>query len=385
MSDEVITKKEILGLIAKVAALTISSYITMKWLMEALDPTSKQQAQAQDKAKKLMKSLGIDKDVKLNKHELMVASNLVEPAAMSHKWQDIAGLDSVVQELRDTVILPIQKRDLFAESQLTQPPKGVLLHGPPGCGKTMIAQATAGEAHARFINLDVSLLTDKWYGESQKLASAVFTLARKIAPCIIFVDEIDSLLRSRDTHDHEATAMIKAQFMQMWDGLETSTESVVVMGATNRPRDVDRAILRRMPATFHIGLPDERQRNSIFRRILGMERVQEDLDYARLAKLTEGFSGSDIREACRTASVYRMREFASSLDGESVEPNSVPKNFSNEDIHVNKSGGDGKSHEQKDLRSISTEDLLKAIGKLRESKLHCGFNGPKFASVGGLD
>jgi len=385
MSDEVITKGEILGLIAKVAALTISSYITMKWLVEALDPTSKQEAQAQDKAKKLMKSLGIDKDIKLSKHELMVASNLVEPAAMSHKWQDIAGLDSVVQELRDTVILPIQKRELFAESQLTQPPKGVLLHGPPGCGKTMIAQATAGEAHARFINLDVSLLTDKWYGESQKLASAVFTLARKIAPCIIFVDEIDSLLRSRDTHDHEATAMIKAQFMQMWDGLETSTESVVVMGATNRPRDVDRAILRRMPATFHIGLPDERQRNSIFRRILGMERVQEDLDFARLSKLTEGFSGSDIREACRTASVYRMREFASTLDGESAEPNSVPKNSSAEEIHVNKSGGDGKSHEQKDLRSISTEDLLKAIGKLRESKLHCGFNAPKFASVGGLD
>ena len=149
--------------------------------------------------------------------------------------------------------------------------------------------------------------------------------------------------------------------------------------------DVDRAILRRMPATFHIGLPDERQRNSIFRRILGMERVQDDLDFARLAKLTEGFSGSDIREACRTASVYRMREFASSLDGESVEPNSAPKNSSAEEIHVNKSGGDGKSHEQKDLRSISTEDLLKAIGKLRESKLHCGFNAPKFASVGGLD
>ena len=148
---------------------------------------------------------------------------------------------------------------------------------------------------------------------------------------------------------------------------------------------MDRAILRRMPATFHIGLPDEKQRNSIFRRILGMERVQDDLDFARLAKLTEGFSGSDIREACRTASVYRMREFASSLNGDIVEPNSVPKNSSAGEIHVNKSGGDGKSHEQKDLRSISTEDLLKAIGKLRESKLHCGFNAPKFASVGGLD
>ena len=134
-----------------------------------------------------------------------------------------------------------------------------------------------------------------------------------------------------------------------------------------------------MPATFHIGLPDEKQRNSIFRRILGMERIQDDLDFPRLAKLTEGFSGSDIREACRTASVYRMREFASSSE------NSVITNSSSEESHVSKSGGDGKIHEHKDLRSISTEDLLKAIGKLRESKLHCGFNAPKFASVGGLD
>ena len=111
MSDEVITKREILGLIARVAALTTFSYITMKWLMDALDPAAKQQAQAQEKAKKLMKSLGIKReDVKLTKHELMVASNLGEPASMCHKWQDIAGLDTVVQELRDTVILPIQKR-----------------------------------------------------------------------------------------------------------------------------------------------------------------------------------------------------------------------------------------------------------------------------------
>lgn len=389
MSDEVITKREILSLIARVAALTTFSYITMKWLIDALDPTAKQQAQAQEKAKKLMKNLGIkNDDVKLTKHELMVASNLVEPASMCHKWQDIAGLDSVVQELRDTVILPIQKRELFAESQLTQPPKGVLLHGPPGCGKTMIAQATAGEAQARFINLDVSLLTDKWYGESQKLASAVFTLARKIAPCIIFVDEIDSLLRSRDTHDHEATAMIKAQFMQMWDGLETSSESVVVMGATNRPRDVDRAILRRMPATFHIGLPDERQRNSIFRRVLGMERIHEDLDFSRLAKLTEGFSGSDIREACRTASVYRMREHGSLTDEDkrdcikSVLPDSDP---SSKTDALNSSSGDHKNEVQNNLRSITNDDLLKAVGKLRESKLHCGFIAPKFSGVGGLD
>ena len=149
--------------------------------------------------------------------------------------------------------------------------------------------------------------------------------------------------------------------------------------------DVDRAILRRMPATFHIGLPDERQRNSIFRRILGMERIQEDLDFSRLAKLTEGFSGSDIREACRTASVYRMREFASTLKADNAEINSALEDSCNQENYDSKSSGDGKTNELKDLRSINNEDLLKAIGKLRESKLHCGFNAPKFSSVGGLD
>ena len=212
----------------------------------------------------------------------------------------------------------------------------------------MIAKATAREAGARFINLDVSQITDKWYGESQKLANAIFTLATKLSPCIIFIDEIDSLLRVRDSHDHEATAMVKAQFMQMWDGLETNNDAtVIVMGATNRPKDVDKAILRRMPATFHIGLPDIHQRKSIFQRILEMESIADDIDFIRLSKLTEGFSGSDLREVCRTGSVYRMKELMAS-----------------------------KAKHEKDsssnLRNITNEDLLKAVAKLRESKLHCG-------------
>jgi SpoVK/Ycf46/Vps4 family AAA+-type ATPase len=299
MAEQVISKREILSLIARVAALSAFSYLTMKWLVDALDPTRKQQLQAKERAKKLLKSLGVSPDIKLNNHELMVASNLVEPSSIQVSWKDIAGLESVIEELRETVILPIKERDLFASSQLTQAPRGVLLHGPPGCGKTMIAKATAKEAGARFINLDVSQITDKWYGESQKLASAVFTLATKLSPCIIFIDEIDSLLRIRDAHDHEATAMVKAQFMQMWDGLETNNKAtVVVMGATNRPKDVDKAILRRMPATFHVGLPDIHQRTAILKRILEMEAVE--------------------------------------------------------------------------LRDISNEDMLKAVAKLKESKVHCG-------------
>lgn len=137
----------------------------------------------------------------------------------------------MIEELRESVVLPIRHRDIFSNSQLWQAPKGVLLHGPPGCGKTLIAKATAKEAGMRFINLDIAMLTDKWYGESQKLASAVFSLAIKLQPCIVFIDEIDSFLRSRNTHDHEATAMMKTQFMLLWDGLGTEYGStVIVMG-----------------------------------------------------------------------------------------------------------------------------------------------------------
>merc|ERR1712106_712675 len=250
---------------------------------------------AQKRAEKLLASLGIEPDVKLTEYEMLIAAQLVDPSSISVKFEDIAGQVELVAELRQAVILPIQRRELFEKSDLMTAPKGVLLHGPPGCGKTMIAKATAREAGARFINLDISSLTDKWYGESQKLAGAVFTLARKIQPCIIFIDEVDSLLRVRSQQDHEATAMIKAQFMQLWDGLSTNrANTVVVMGATNRPRDVDTAILRRMPATFKLGLPDARGRREILNTIMRLENVAPCVDMLRLAKLTEGFSGSDL-------------------------------------------------------------------------------------------
>ena len=141
-----------------------------------------------------------------------------------------------------------------------------------------------------------------------------------------------------------------------------------------------------MPATFHIGLPDERQRTSIFRRILGMERIHEDVDLTRLSKLTEGFSGSDIPEACRTASVYRMREISSSMEENVTKTDSAltGSNTSTEKDEISSSCGDSKII-HKILRSINNDDLLKAVSKLRESKLDCGFYAPKFAGVGGLD
>lgn len=293
----------------------------------------------------------------------MIAAHLVHPEDISVTWEDIAGLESLIQELRETVILPIQRKELFADSQLTQAPKGVLLHGPPGCGKTLIAKATAKEAGTRFINLDVSILTDKWYGESQKLASAVFTLAVKLQPCIIFIDEIDSLLRARNSADHEATAMMKAQFMSFWDGLITDPNcTVIIMGATNRPQDLDRAILRRMPATFHITMPNTLQRKQIVTLILQNEPIADDVDITKIAKSTEGFSGSDLRELCRNASVYRVRDYM--RNERSTE--------SRNDANAAGRSADSEDEYHDALRPITMEDLTVSLNKMKESKMHCG-------------
>ncbi|MBN3276483.1 ATD1B protein, partial [Polyodon spathula] len=310
-------RNEVIGLLFRLTVFGAVTYFTIKWMVDAVDPTRKQKMEAQKQAEKLMKQIGV-KNVKLSEYEMSIAAHLVDPLNMQITWSDIAGLDDVITELKDTVILPIQKRHLFEGSRLLQPPKGVLLYGPPGCGKTLIAKATAKEAGFRFINLQPSTLTDKWYGESQKLAAAVFSLAIKLQPSIIFIDEIDSFLRSRSSSDHEATAMMKAQFMSLWDGLDTDYNcQVIVMGATNRPQDLDSAILRRMPTRFHINQPNHRQREEILKLILENENVDTLVDLREVAKDTDGFSGSDLREMCRDSALLCVRDYVHNNTNES--------------------------------------------------------------------
>ncbi|XP_055836470.1 outer mitochondrial transmembrane helix translocase-like [Episyrphus balteatus] len=358
-----LSRNEVLQLILRVSLASVVTFYSVKWMMNQLDPTSKNKKKAKIRAEEQLKRLGEGDGFKINTqilsdYELMIASHLVVPDDIPVSWKDIAGLDSVIQELRESVVLPVRHRDLFNQSKLWEAPKGVLLHGPPGCGKTLIAKATAKEAGMRFINLDVAILTDKWYGESQKLASAVFSLAIKLQPCIIFIDEIDSFLRSRSSNDHEATAMMKTQFMMLWDGLSTRAGStVIVMGATNRPQDLDKAIIRRMPAQFHIGLPTDTQRLQILKLILSSENISNTVDFNRLAKLTNGFSGSDLREMCRNASVYRMRQFMRTNES---ALNSIT------------TAQELQASTPNELISISMEDLMKSYDKLKESKMHTG-------------
>ncbi|KAI5749305.1 hypothetical protein M8J76_006300 [Diaphorina citri] len=286
----------------KLGVVGVSSYFLVKWLVKELDPTKKQKKELRDMAERKLKTLKINMD-SFTDHEMSIASHLVDPADINVSWEHIAGLDGTIKDLKQTVIFPIKHKEMFAKSKLTKAPKGILLHGPPGCGKTMMAKAAAKEAGMNFINLDISLLTDKWYGESQKLAAATFSVARKIQPCIIFIDEIDSFLRARSSSDHEATAMMKAQFMSLWDGLATDNECVcIVMGATNRPHDLDPAILRRMPKRYAINLPSLEQRKAILELFLAKEKTARNVNFQKLAEKTDGFSGSELQELCRTAS-----------------------------------------------------------------------------------
>lgn len=260
-------------------------------------------------------------DLQLNQYEQAIAMEVVSPSEIPVTFADIGGLDEIIEELREAVIYPLTMPHLYsAHSSLLTAPSGVLLYGPPGCGKTMLAKAVARESGACFINLHISTLTEKWYGDSNKLVAALFSLARKLQPSIVFIDEIDAVLGQRRSGEHEASGMVKAEFMTHWDGLASSTaangnQRICVMGATNRIQDIDEAILRRMPKKFAVGLPNASQRRSIFDLTLKDTKIDHSssktpaFDMDVLVRLSAGMSGSDIKEACRDAAMVPVREY----------------------------------------------------------------------------
>lgn len=242
--------------------------------------------------------------------------DVVAPDDIPVSFDDIGGLTNIINELKESVIYPLTMPHLYSHtSSLLSAPSGVLLYGPPGCGKTMLAKALAHESGATFINLHISTLTEKWYGDSNKIVNAVFSLAGKLQPSIVFIDEIDAVLGTRRSGEHEASGMVKAEFMTLWDGLTSANtqgepQRILVLGATNRIQDIDEAILRRMPKKFAVSLPSAQQRLRIIGLILRDTRIDKaDFDLEYLVRVTAGMSGSDIKEACRDAAMVPVREF----------------------------------------------------------------------------
>jgi len=296
-------------------ASQVALYFAFQYVLDALvgrESTSPETKNTKEKGSKILERLGRT-DLIMTHYEEIIAAEVIHPDDIKVRFSDIGGLEPIVSSLRESVIYPLCYPELFASaggSDLISAPKGVLLYGPPGCGKTMLAKALAKESGATFINITASVIQDKWFGESNKLVSGLFSLARKLQPCIIFIDEIDSFLRERTSRDHEVTAMIKAEFMTLWDGLASGEATrVLVLGATNRPTDIDMAILRRMPKRFAVKLPDQKQRERILALMLASTPLDPSLTISLLARTTEGLSGSDLREVCRNAAMAPVREY----------------------------------------------------------------------------
>eukprot|EP00607_Mallomonas_marina_P008478 CAMPEP_0182416728 /NCGR_PEP_ID=MMETSP1167-20130531/1087_1 /TAXON_ID=2988 /ORGANISM="Mallomonas Sp, Strain CCMP3275" /LENGTH=445 /DNA_ID=CAMNT_0024589751 /DNA_START=85 /DNA_END=1422 /DNA_ORIENTATION=+ len=277
----------------------------------------------------LARKLGKKEDdiVDLDEYEIRITPNVIGCNELDVSFDDIGGMDLELEQVRDSVVIPLKHWQMFRDhSDILPCPTGVLLYGKPGTGKTMSAKAIAKEAGASFINVKASSILDKWLGESDKLATAIFTLARKLAPTVIFVDEIDTILRNREQDHGSSTGLSSLQgvFLSEWDGLQSSSENgapVLVLGATNRISDLDKAILRRMPVTIQTKEPTVDGRLDILTKMIRTEQQADDLNIQEIADRTEGFTGSDLKELTRAAALTRVKAIITSVKADALDGN----------------------------------------------------------------
>ena len=225
-------------------------------------------------------------------------------------WAEVVGLDTAKKAVKEAIVYPVQRPDLFPLGW----PRGILLFGPPGCGKTLLAAAVATEIDANFYSIDAASIMSKWLGEAEQNVAKLFNSARKSAtdgrPAIVFVDELDSLMGN---HSNEVGGEIrvKNQFLKEMDGIVDKGKAlhVYVIGATNKPWDLDWAFIRRFQKRILVPLADHATRLNMLKLYSSNLQIEADVDLRELARLAEGFSGSDIRDVCQSAQLSLIGEF----------------------------------------------------------------------------
>ncbi|KAF3524564.1 hypothetical protein F2Q69_00049865 [Brassica cretica] len=247
-------------------------------------------------------------------------------------WDDVAGLSEAKRLLEEAVVLPLWMPEYF--QGIRRPWKGVLMFGPPGTGKTLLAKAVATECGTTFFNVSSATLASKWRGESERMVRCLFDLARAYAPSTIFIDEIDSLCNSRGgSGEHESSRRVKSELLVQVDGVSNtatnedgSRKIVMVLAATNFPWDIDEALRRRLEKRIYIPLPDLESRKALININLRTVEVASDVNIEDVARRTEGYSGDDLTNVCRDASMNGMRRKIAGKTRDEI------KNMSKDDI-----------------------------------------------------
>ena len=242
-------------------------------------------------------------------------------------YEDIGGLKEEIQRLREMVELPMRHPEIFQRLGI-DPPKGVLLHGPPGCGKTLLARAVANESDANFFSINGPEIMSKFYGESEARLREMFQQAEKNAPAIIFIDELDAIAPKREEVTGEVERRVVAQLLALLDGL-TSRGNVIVIGATNRPNALDPALRRpgRFDREIEIGIPDKQGRYEILQIHTRGMPLAKDVDLKKLAEITHGYTGADLAALGRETAMKALRRYLPEIDleAERIPPSVLEK------------------------------------------------------------
>lgn len=253
--------------------------------------------------------------IRVTMNDFLEALKDVEPSALREvlveipkvRWTDVGGLDDVKQEIRESIELPMTSPAKFRKMGI-EPPRGVLLYGPPGCGKTLLVKAAANEANANFISVKGPEVLSKWVGESEKAVRSIFRKARQLAPCIVFFDEIDSIASTRGMDSNKVSERVVNQLLTELDGIE-KREGVIFVAATNRPDLLDAALLRpgRIDRFVYVPAPDADSRLKVL-KIHTKSMPLKAVDLRAVTKATENFGGADLEAVCREAAMFAIRE-----------------------------------------------------------------------------